>query len=87
MRNPTLRIPCTSHHIALLQKAAKFVGMEVEAFVLMAASSRAVDELAEQREIALSAEEMIALLKMLDDPEANKEVLRRRSEIPKPWKE
>lgn len=87
MRNPTLRIPCTSHHIALLQKAAKFVGMEVEAFVLMAACSRAVDELAEQREIALSAEEMIALLKMLDDPEQNKEVLRRISEIPKPWKE
>lgn len=87
MRNPTLRIPCTAHHIALLQRASKFVGMELEEFVLMAATSRAVDELAEEREIVLSAEGMIDLLKMLDDPERNKEVLRRLSEIPKPWED
>ena len=53
----------------------------------MAASSRAVDELAEQREIVLSAEEMVDLLRMLEDPERNKEVLRRISETPRPWKD
>ena len=61
--------------------------MALEDFVLMAASSRAVDELAEQREIVLSAEEMVDLLRMLEDPERNKEVLRRISETPRPWKD
>lgn len=87
MRNPTLRIPCTAHDIALLQRAAKFVGMELEKFVLMAASSRAVDELAEQREIIMSAEEMTDLLEMLYDPMRNRETLQRLAEIPRPWKE
>ena len=87
MRNPTLRIPCTAQHIALLQRASKFVGMELEEFVLMAASSRAVDELAEQREIVMNVEEMTDLLKMLDDPIRNRETLQRLSEIPRAWKE
>ena len=49
MRNPTLKISLEPKEFALISRAAEIVDLSVESFVVMAALSRAKEEIADQR--------------------------------------
>lgn len=56
MRNPTLKISLEPKDFALISRAAEIVRISVESFVVMAALSRAKEEIADQRLFLLEPE-------------------------------
>jgi uncharacterized protein (DUF1778 family) len=67
MRNPTLRISLEPKEFSLISRAAETVDMSVESFVVMAALSRAKEEIADQALILLEPEDFERFQKAINN--------------------
>lgn len=84
MRNPTLKISPQPKDFALISRAAEIVGTSVESFVVMAALSRAKEEIADQRVFLLEPEAFDRFKKAVSDVPDPEERVKRLMNVQTP---
>lgn len=87
MRNPTLKISLEPKDFALISRAAEIADLSVESFVVMAALSRAKEEIADQRVFLLEPEDFERFKKAVSDVPDLEERVKRLMDVETPWED
>lgn len=87
MRNPTLKISLEPKDFALISRAAEIADLSVESFVVMAALSRAKEEIADQRVFLLEPEDFERFKKAVSDFPDLEERVKRLMDVETPWED